>query len=365
MTRQIVFLTHLRWLAAALVAVSHFRSNLMQDFAGGGFVERGFYFLTGFGHAGVVVFFVLSGFLVGQKVRHMAGQAEPDLHRYFVDRFARIFTVAWPAVSFACLAFAAVVMLRPDAPFVTGPGWSLAMQAPLAGDLDPLRWLAAATMLNGLTAATPVMDGPLWSLAYEWTYYVAAGAGVALWRRRWHWSIPYAAALLVLAAAFEPWLLVGGLVWLLGMSAGAVADRGWLRGRASLLLIAVLTAGALVWWRWRGLHDLLLAVPIAALVAHTAWQRWTAGGKAAERLAAYSYTFYATHFPISVLFMVPLAARLPFGWAGVGYMSAAFLVSVLFAWLLGQVTERHTGVVRRWLMSAARPAQRLSPARDS
>src|SRR5438067_1861576 len=84
--------------AAALVVVSHVRDLLLQDFAGQhGALFKAFYFVTGFGHAGVVVFFVLSGFWITKSVVRRADR--PAFWRdYLIDRLARLWLVLVPAL---------------------------------------------------------------------------------------------------------------------------------------------------------------------------------------------------------------------------------------------------------------------------
>jgi peptidoglycan/LPS O-acetylase OafA/YrhL len=60
-----------RGVAALLVAISHLRAFSFVDFHQADhprLIWSCFYFLTGFGHQAVMVFFVLSGFLVGGTV---------------------------------------------------------------------------------------------------------------------------------------------------------------------------------------------------------------------------------------------------------------------------------------------------------
>src|SRR5436190_16032937 len=55
-----------RWVAAFLVVVEHARSLMFPPSGADsqlGLLGKAFYFMTGFGHASVMVFFVMSGFL--------------------------------------------------------------------------------------------------------------------------------------------------------------------------------------------------------------------------------------------------------------------------------------------------------------
>ena len=62
------FLDFIRWMAALLVVLQHIRYLWFAEYAdiqNKTILFKLFYFLTGFGSEAVMVFFVLSGFLVG------------------------------------------------------------------------------------------------------------------------------------------------------------------------------------------------------------------------------------------------------------------------------------------------------------
>ncbi len=68
---RLVHLDCLRGMGALLVCEEHLRAFLFVPYArleSPGVVQKGFYFLTGLGHQSVMIFFVLSGFLVGGSV---------------------------------------------------------------------------------------------------------------------------------------------------------------------------------------------------------------------------------------------------------------------------------------------------------
>lgn len=64
-------LNFLRWIAAFLVVVGHLRSLMFPEYSklvNPSIFQKIFYFITGLGHEGVIIFFVISGFLVGGGV---------------------------------------------------------------------------------------------------------------------------------------------------------------------------------------------------------------------------------------------------------------------------------------------------------
>lgn len=68
--RQSDFLNLTRWVAAWFVVAEHLRALVFADFgvANASSLWLPFYLLTGFGHEAVMIFFVISGYLVGGKV---------------------------------------------------------------------------------------------------------------------------------------------------------------------------------------------------------------------------------------------------------------------------------------------------------
>src|ERR1700684_594803 len=69
--KEIVWFNAVRGIAAVEVCASHLRSFLLGHFAAGPrppALDRVFYFATGRGHEAVVIFFVMSGWLVGGSV---------------------------------------------------------------------------------------------------------------------------------------------------------------------------------------------------------------------------------------------------------------------------------------------------------
>lgn len=108
-----------------------------------------------FGQEAVIVFFVLSGFVIQWAHQDLRGQ----LGRYFAKRFLRIYVVWFAAV----LAMGAIVSYQegelsiPSAESLVGNGLMLQ-------DIASLKPAVVVAPLYG--------DLPLWSLHYEWWFYV-------------------------------------------------------------------------------------------------------------------------------------------------------------------------------------------------
>lgn len=370
---SLAILSHLRWGAAFIVAVSHIRANMMVDYkdlAHPGPGAKALFMVTGYGHAGVVVFFALSGFLVGGKALSLYRDPQVGLGwtRFLVDRFSRIFVVLWPALIVSLIIWAAVLLIAPQAGFVVQHHWGPALSAPLSAD-TPWRWLQAAVLLNEFVSPTITTDGPLWSLAYEWFYYVAALAVVLLARRIRTSAalciVVYSVVLLGLSLAFHPSIATAGLIWVEGLTARIIFDRHLLSGKAWRVVGLLVLGSALAIDRAHPIPDLVMGLAISFVIANADWREWRWGARLGDRLAGFSYSLYVTHFPVTLLTLALLYRttglnhRLPFDAYGLSACGLTLLLTLGlargFAWVTEDRTHAFRTVLLRWLTPRRAP----------
>jgi peptidoglycan/LPS O-acetylase OafA/YrhL len=147
-----LYLDFIRFFAAMLVFISH-----VPGFAGGWLWQ-----IAGFGHEAVVVFFVLSGFVIAFVVYDKKESAI----QYAASRLSRIYSVALPALLLTLTLYYSADAINHE---------SLESLNQKLG--DPI-WttLAALTFTNQSWIASPVFSNlPYWSLGYEVLYYVFFG----------------------------------------------------------------------------------------------------------------------------------------------------------------------------------------------
>jgi peptidoglycan/LPS O-acetylase OafA/YrhL len=363
---------HLRWIAALLVGYSHIRQNLLVDYSGlrhPGIVDKAIFALANYGHAGVVIFFVLSGYLVGGKAISLfqSDSVATEWQHFFADRFSRIFVVLLPAL---ILSFAVLLYLRTEAanaPFMTSAHWGWAMSAPIDSDFSLRRWVSASILLNEFISKSLAVDSPLWSLAYEWFYYMAALGLVLAARKVFSLAalvaITYAAVLFALALIFNSHILFLGLLWLFGVIAKVVFDRHFLKRSFAQWLGITLFLGLMVVDRVVSVNDMLLGFAVAFMIAHSKWADWRAGERWGMRLAAFSYSFYVVHFPIT-LFVLGLLyqfdhiqRRLPLDGKGLAIAGGTLVATIISSRIFAFFTEDRTGFIRRkiWLPATKEP----------
>jgi peptidoglycan/LPS O-acetylase OafA/YrhL len=297
--------------------------------------------LTGELRLGVVLFFVLSGFLLAGPwvASALDDRPTPRLRRFAVKRAARIVPAYWVAMlgSFWLLSG-------------TGHGYEVT-----AGQLP----LFAAFGQNYVGAVAGKLDPPMWSLVVEVSFYaVLPLAGWLLVRAARRGRMMLACA--GLAGAGLLWSAAGvALAWpdtamdtlptflpvfACGMAAAALAHR---RAPSRLQWWALLLAGAALvaanaWWHHQGtgvtghiVRDLPAAAGFAVVVAAVAAHPPTALSCAPLRgLGTISYGLYLWHLP--VLLWLRFEGLLPrTGFLGPWIEVAALSVLVAIAsWVL-------------------------------
>lgn len=217
---------------------------------------------------GLVLFFVLSGYLLyGPWVRAaLDGASAPRTAAYLVRRAARIVPAYYAAV------VGSIVLL-----------WGLdatpGVRLPAADDL----WLFALFGQNFSVDTLLSLNAPLWTLAVEWSFYLALPVlGWLALRMRgasreaqavvptlflvagvgWNWSIAgeeIAPTLTKVLPAMAPYFAVGMLAALLAHGRALGRRGGW-----ALLVAGIALVSADAWWATlaarEGSHDLTLHV---------------------------------------------------------------------------------------------------------
>lgn len=357
---QSLLISALRGLAALQVAAAHLRAEMypgLRTLEDPSLAYMGLAFITGFAHQAVVVFFLISGWLVGGSLMNRFGKPQALAH-YAIDRVTRLWTVLLPTLLLSL-----------------GIGLAIGSAAPGPIDVNPANDFSAAAFAGNLlglqTVTVPEFGGnyPLWSLAHETWYYiqfpllllVIAGGGVL--RRA-----AAAAALILLLATLRDMISLYFAVWLLGAAFSRIRIDC---GKAFQALLLVLTLALFVYYRMRGnnddlvpasfVQDLVCSIPFLLLLA--SFQRpldkaapaYVRANRIAVFFSEFSFSLYVVHVPVIYLMrhlgqqflgrgqLDPNAAT-DFLWYGI-LLGALVLAAYLFYLLF----ERHTIRIRNAL----------------
>lgn len=330
------------------------------------------------GHNAVVVFFLLSGYVIA----FVADGKEATAREFWISRLARIYSVALPAMLLAPLADQIGLALNPQH-YAGGL---------TTHDHPVLRMAASLVFANELwlVSIMPFSNSAYWSLCYEMSYYLL----FSLWcfgsgRRRWLW-------LGLAALVIGPKILLLAPVWGLGVlvyrwQAGyrlpvAVGWGCWFASLAGLAGFQYFDIGEQL-SQWTGellgaelhrllhfskhfLGDYLLALLIALnflgfrSIAGRFDRLFAACGATIRKAASYTFSIYLFHLPLALLFEILLAGM----GKGYAYLAAVLAATLATVVLLGSVTEQQKDRLRRWLalvIPAGKPAKFDYPARST
>jgi peptidoglycan/LPS O-acetylase OafA/YrhL len=367
-----VHLDALRGFAAFSVLLNHLRDALFVDYeaiARHNPFTAAAYLAAGLGRQSVIVFFVLSGYLVGGSVLRSVRSGKWSWRAYLLARLSRLYVVLLPALLLGgALDWLGMHRSGTEAVYSGNSG----MHALAINVHGVLTWPILAA--NGLFLQTiklpgfgpnPVptfgSNGALWSLSYEFWYYLAFPLLVFLLARSQSWKIRALSCLGLLAWGWFVGLNIFllGLTWLMGALITFLpafpARRPWTRGLAIVLALVLFAAG-LVESKLLGSlpSDLVLGLAVTAMIwvtLHCATAPLPASYVFIARRAAHSsYTLYLVHLPMLIFLKASLHLPRAYpGWHACLVGAGVLVAIVLYAQLVYEAFEKNTDRVRRWI----------------
>ena len=375
MTRQpLAFFDVSRWVAALLVVIHHTRHLILTDYPNVEHPTRplqALYFVTGFGHEAVIVFFVISGFLVGGMTLDKWRRHGANSWDYISARVARVYTVLLPALAVSMLLdLIGATWLDASQLYSHAEKYhTFSLLGVINERLSVTTLLGNVFMLQNIFVPVLGSNGPLWSLAYEWWYYCLFyfAAILIVEPTRTHWvacTVSLAGLVLLLPTA----LFLLGAFWLLGMLLHYMVRRGRrvLHPALGLLLFLI----AMYWSRLHHLdipgqpdsllasfrRDLIVALGYSALACSMVNTRFSLP-RIHQSLADFSYSTYLVHFPMLIFTAAYLnqafgiaIVRQP-GFYGLAYLTGITVFLCVYAYGFSLLTERRTGATRDWFKS--------------
>jgi peptidoglycan/LPS O-acetylase OafA/YrhL len=348
---------------------AHLRSFVFENISSlkePSWIVKIFYALTSLGHASVIVFFAMSGFLVGGKALIDMRTDRWSWPRYLLRRSTRLLIVVVPALLATLVLDSIGIRLTGNAGY-DGSLYQLYSSGP---SLDQPPSYSVWTFLGNLaflqTVYVPIFgsNSPMWSLANEFWYYIVFPLAATIFFVRYDVIRGTISIVILIALVFflPWWLLEGGLIWVAGAAAA------WLTRIPSLApvfrhigmraLAFALVVLALAVTRKPFPHsDLILGFCVAVALPVLAWLpsfgRWYRSS--AQAVAEVSYTLYLTHFPLLTLLVFVNFAPYRFqpGLEGalvyVGLLAVTVTWAVAFWWCFERHTDRVFGYLAKRL----------------
>lgn len=348
------WLDWLRFSAAFVVVICHARGSSFVEY---GRLEQKYHSLlvaTAFafsrvGQEAVILFFVLSGFLVGGRSLQRAINQSFSLFCYSIDRVTRIYMPLLPAlVLTACL-----LLYRGE-------------------NLCPLVFCGNLVGLNGVFVEDYGGNSPLWSLAFEIWFYVMWGSvlGLTTLKKRLARAIAWLLILASLAVftRLQPLFLFCWLLGVLGTIGRPANTKGLKLLVAGFIIVCAtvilqlssdtvsLNVGLLnKYLPSDSISILILASGYVMLLRSISTWRPQRGmltvfERSGTLLASWSYSLYLTHFPVLNICELIIPGRSSeVSFTSVSIFVLRILVCIIFGIILYYFFERKTGIMRKWL----------------
>lgn len=346
-----LYLDAVRFLAALMVVFYHMNMRwLSTDILP----------LSDHGHAAVMVFFVLSGYVISYI--HAGRENTPA--EYWASRLSRFYSLAIPVVLATPLLDMAGAALRPD----IYQGWT-------THGLAAVRIASSLAWLNEVWTVSIMSfsNTPYWSLCYEMWYYIMFAACVFTTGRT--------RVLLLAGCALVvgPKILLLAPVWAMGvvLHRWQVLQRTSFNAGLALFIGSIIAFGLFQHYRltdlgsgWMrslvgdalhhqltfsrfALTDYLLGLIVAAnfvgarAIAPVLGRVLLPLAKPIRWLAGYTFSLYLMHQPLLLFFGAAIDGdpRSPLYFLAV---LGAILVTV---WLVGSFTEGRRHLLRAWLLA--------------
>lgn len=339
------WLDWLRFLAAFIVVITHARGFLFVDWGSVDLDSKNifsfiFFIITRLGHEAVLVFFVMSGYFVGGRLIVDMKNKTFSARKYFVDRFTRIYLPLFPALIFSLVAMYFTL-----------------------NEFIFLNFFSNLLMLQGSFSDVYINNGPLWSLAYEWWFYMAIGL--------------FATLIIIDSFKFRLslfFLLIFSLFIISNLKLQYVIAWGWggisyvyfrdmkLNGPLVALFLSTCIAASLllrgkIGFDYYPLIEIFLSLSFSLFIAFSSSYIPENGfsiylEKFGTRLASFSYTLYLIHYPF---FFYLSNVLYPVKFSSITYWSILNLLAVVFSSIFISLIfyylfERNTQIFRKYIM---------------
>lgn len=348
------WLDSMRFIAAFMVLLSHGRNTFFPAFGDlpidqQNIFSMAFTMFCRMGHEAVIVFFVLSGFLVGGRGFERIKDGSMNVGSYAIDRFARI----TPPLLTAILFYYITSLVIPETPY----SWATAI-----GNLFSLQGICCKSLVS-----------PFWSLSYEVWFYIILGALAVLLMAKKDCKIIL--GLIVFVAATSVFVLGLKMHYLLIWMMGAVAylSRPKKKNKWVLFLSLIGLFTSILYFQLskdtrsleyavegsnKELIEIVMSLMVCLLIQQVIliepssfFSKWIE--KKVGSMAKFSYTLYLSHRIVFLWIIAFVWAKDSCQFTILGIVQfLMIIIATLFAcWLLYLISERYSPTIKKYMKS--------------
>ena len=297
-----------------------------------------------------MVFFVLSGYFISSTVLKSINENRWSWSDYLIKRVTRLWIVLIPALFLTYIV--AKIQLGLFGEDFSPPNLKL------SNFISFELFFSNLFFMQGILVEGPFgLNGPLWSLTYEFWYYILFPCIVLMFRSNTKGKrFFYLLVSIVISIFVGQKIMEYFLIWLLGAIIPLIKplniEKVFLK--YIILLTSLLFAIISLYYEAGSSYFLDLRVGIMfALLTYLIVSFFNNGSvkyNIPKYFAGFSYTLYLTHYPLANLILTWRVSPLwPF--EGNSLIIKFTLASLVFgyAWIFGLLTEKHTDKVRKQL----------------
>lgn len=342
--------------AAFLVAISHIRGAFFLDWNhlsanSQNVLNYILFFFTRLGHEAVIIFFVLSGYLVGGSLLSDYILEKANWRKYFVNRVARMWVVLIPALMIGAICDYYTIQLNPH-----NPGAEHFIVNAFIGNIFFLQTIIVPTFGT---------NGPLWSLANEFWYYMIWPLFFIILKLNYKTFIKI--SLIIISLSIISYLIPGIMklfpIWIAGALIRVLNLNIYFKNKISLIISYLFGIIGLSYANIYPslLNDYILGLTIVWIILH--WQNGIylfrkMNVKIPQFFSEFSFSLYATHYFLMFLVLevarhfFNLGKRLPIA-NFLNWMILIFITLIILSlsWVFYYFTERHTITIRKIVYS--------------
>jgi peptidoglycan/LPS O-acetylase OafA/YrhL len=317
-----LWLDFIRGCCALIVCMGHLRNAMLVDYAElihPSIAIKALYLITSFGHQSVMIFFVLSGYFVGGAV--LRSGTKFSWRNYLTARITRLWVVLIPCLLIAWGAGHIVGYYSPGV--LSGVSFDIWHSGPKMGEYsaDFRTFLANMFFMQTITSPVFGLNGPLWSLANEFWYYIlfpllAIAIGLVESRKVFFRILAIVFAMTIVWYLPKD-ILNGFMIWIMGVVVYLIQSKvkalSPSNGRIFLIIGIFLFGLTLGYSKSTSLIqinpvklDFAVGFSFAFLCLALTYQtfpevRWPRFANFSLHISEVSYSLYLSHFPIVIL----------------------------------------------------------------
>ena len=357
----------IRFFAALSVVIKHFGATMgLSDHPvnQGNMIQYVYktvlYYWTLSGYKFVMVFFVLSGFFISSSVIKMLKNGTWSWKIYLNNRLTRLWIVLFPAL-------------------ILTKFWNSVSYYFFGTNYPPgsglLTFLENLFFLQGIKGV-PIYghNGPLWSLSYEFWYYILFPCMLLVFLTRpILLKVLYGALFLSISYLVGLHVMAYFIIWLLG-AAVATLPKIKIHSLIGILLFigSIFLCGKSMFSFYQSLEivhgtyaallpdlDVGICFSFLLYIIVGLWNDYIVNIKLFSYLASFSYTLYLVHYPVLDLIGVLIPKSSQLSQKDFYDLYIYFVVFlVLYAWVVSQVTEKYTNKVRIAILKLLSPSKK-------